>query len=180
MSRLLLILDLDETLLHASPTKLATEPDFRYEQYFVYKRPAVDDFLTEAAREFELAVWSSADDAYVREIVAKLAPAAAFAFVWGRSRCIYRRNLETDTYCWEKQLQKLRRQGYSLNRMLIVDDTAEKSRANYGNAVHLPPFEGQPTDDVLPRLLAYLRQLATAENVRRVEKRDWLRRQAKG
>jgi carboxy-terminal domain RNA polymerase II polypeptide A small phosphatase len=35
----LLILDLDETLIHATSKKLSREPDFIVFDYFVYKRP---------------------------------------------------------------------------------------------------------------------------------------------
>ncbi|SNR68739.1 HAD family hydrolase [Hymenobacter mucosus] len=180
LPRLLLVLDLDETLLHASPTPLGREPDMRFEEYFVYKRPMVEAFLAEAVALFDVAVWSSADDTYVQDMVRQLAPTVPFAFVWGRSRCTYRHNLELDTYCWEKQLQKLRKKGYSLDRVLIVDDTSEKSRTNYGNAVHIPPFEGQEEDKVLAQLLTYLRPFAHVHHVRRVEKRDWLRRLSAG
>lgn len=39
MNSNLLILDLDETLIHSIETKLDVEPDFYFEPYYVYKRP---------------------------------------------------------------------------------------------------------------------------------------------
>lgn len=67
---MLLILDLDETLIHASQTKLSHRPeDFTFDKYFVYKRPHLDHFLQEVARHFKLGVWSSAGDEYVSGMI---------------------------------------------------------------------------------------------------------------
>ena len=41
-----------------------------------------------------------------------------------------------------KPLKKVKRMGWRLERMLIVDDTPEKCLRNYGNAIHPLPFEG--------------------------------------
>jgi TFIIF-interacting CTD phosphatase-like protein len=41
----LLILDLDETLIHASETPLDYRSDFLVYDYYIYKRPNLDRFL---------------------------------------------------------------------------------------------------------------------------------------
>ena len=46
---ILLILDLDETLIHASAIEVREEADFQVFDYFVYKRPGLADFLTTCA-----------------------------------------------------------------------------------------------------------------------------------
>jgi len=58
----LLILDLDETLIHATTKKLSTDPDFTYADYYIYRRPYLDLFLIDMSLHFQLAIWSSADD----------------------------------------------------------------------------------------------------------------------
>ena len=45
MNRPLLILDLDETLIHASAQELETPAHFRVSKYWVYRRPHLDVFL---------------------------------------------------------------------------------------------------------------------------------------
>ena len=52
-------------------------------------------------------------------------------------------------------------------------DTRHKIARNYGNAIHIVPFEGDSGDLELPLLLKYLELLADAENFRAVEKRGW-------
>jgi RNA polymerase II subunit A small phosphatase-like protein len=90
----LLILDIDETLIHATNKSLDRLPDFMISKYQVYKRPYLDEFLQEIKEDFLLAIWSSASDDYVRAVVEKIIPKEIkLEFVWGRSRCTLKRNL---------------------------------------------------------------------------------------
>ncbi len=105
--QLLLILDLDETPIHATEKKLAIEFDFQYANYFVYKRPNLIEFLIEMNEHFKLAVWSSADDKYVHDVVNLIKPAEIdFEFIWARSSCTLKHNYESDNYIREKRLKK--------------------------------------------------------------------------
>jgi hypothetical protein len=72
-------------------------------------------------------------------------------------------------------LKKLKRLGYSLERVLIVDDSPEKIERHYGNHVPIEPYYGDLGDRVLDRLGEYLERFAQAPNVRTVEKRNWYR-----
>lgn len=84
----LLLLDLDETLLHATTQELPFPADFRVFHYHVYQRPGLAEFLRRVAEHFRVAVWSSASDDYVREIVKLIFPAGVpLEFACGRSRC---------------------------------------------------------------------------------------------
>ena len=108
--KILLILDLDETLIHATETKLEVESDFQYSDYYVYKRPNLIEFLTEMNQYFKLAIWSSADDKYVNDVVELIKPTGIeFQFIWARSRCTPRRDYELDKYVYEKRLKKFYR-----------------------------------------------------------------------
>ena len=182
--QILLILDLDETLIHASEAPLGRPADFRVFGYYVYGRPHLEAFLRECSRHFALAVWSSASDDYVEAVVARIMPPEIpLRFVWGRSRCTYGFNAAAferadyadyySHYNYLKVLKKVKKRGYSLSRVLIVDDTPGKCRQNYGNAIYPKEYLGDADDDELPRLLKYLMQLKDAQNVRTIEKRDW-------
>jgi carboxy-terminal domain RNA polymerase II polypeptide A small phosphatase len=170
----LLVLDLDETLIHATENPLSITEDFRFEQYFIYLRPQLNTFLTNVAQHFTLGVWSSASDEYVTAIANLLKPAAInFEFIWGRSRCTLKRDYTFDQYYFEKKLDKLKKKGFPLEQIIIVDDSPEKSRTNYGNAVYIKEFCGDPADNELQYLYDYLLTLKLAENIRTIEKRGW-------
>ncbi|MGE6761088.1 NIF family HAD-type phosphatase [Corallococcus interemptor] len=187
---ILLILDLDETLVHASEKPLAREADFQALGYFVHVRPHLEPFLRECASRFRLAIWSAGHDRYVAEIVKRIIPPELpLDFVWGRSRCTYaldRAGVQRDGfldldahYGWVKKLRKLKRRGYRLERVLIVDDTPAKCVHNHGNAIYVREYEGQEHDTELLELSRYLATLADVDNVRCIEKRNW-RKQSQG
>jgi RNA polymerase II subunit A small phosphatase-like protein len=173
----LLILDLDETLIFGTPTPLAHPPDFRAEPYHVYRRPQVAAFLDYCLDAFEVAVWTSASRGYAGDIVRNLFPAPErLSFLWSVERCTNHRNLETMQSHWLKDLNKVRRRGYPLERVLMVDDSPEKLARSYGNLVRVSTWEGDPADDELGHLAAYLETLGAVPSVRAVEKRGWRHR----
>jgi RNA polymerase II subunit A small phosphatase-like protein len=181
----LLILDVDETLIHATLQPYTHPADFTVFKYAVYKRPYLTEFLTHCAIYFELAIWSSASDDYVQAIVQEIMPTTiSLAFCWGRSRCTPKflssmeefgcyRDVFSSHYDYTKQLYKVRRKGYPSQKTLIVDDTPSKVANSYGNAIYIEPFEGNPADEELLYLQKYLLTIYQEENYRSIEKRFW-------
>src|SRR4051794_22266208 len=175
-SPILLVLDLDETLIYATEQPLRRAHDFVDGPYFVYRRPSLSEFLASCSACFRLAVWSTATDEYVRPVVERIMPPGIEPeFAWGRSRCV--RGYDPEAFEEEslKDLKKVKRAGYRLERVLIADDTPRKVRRHYGNAVYVPPFFGDPEDDILTRLAMYLTTLRDVPDVRALEKRGWSR-----
>lgn len=175
-NRLLLILDLDETLVHAVETPIADrQPDHVIEQFHIYLRPGLRDFLLQVSTSYRLAVWTSSSPLYAQAICGLIfPPEIPLEFVWASDRCTLVRDLDTDTWINSKPLRKIiRSRGGDLGRILMVDDSPEKLRKNYGNLVPVIPFEGNPADDELRWLAVYLKQLSSTEDVRQLEKRIW-------
>lgn len=85
---ILLILDLDETLVRAVETPLPRPPDFQVFDFHVYRRPHLGLFLRTCAAHFRLAVWTSGTAGYAQAILAGILPLEiSLDFVWSRSRC---------------------------------------------------------------------------------------------
>jgi carboxy-terminal domain RNA polymerase II polypeptide A small phosphatase len=179
MTQKLLILDLDKTLIYATETKLERPPNFTLfesteQPYFVYKRPHLETFLEFCFANFEVAIWTSSSEEYAKGIVDNILTSSQKpVFVWSRSRCTYRRSLETYEYEWLKNLTKVKRHAYKLENVIMVDDTPAKLAKNYGNLVPVKSFEGNPLDDELSLLSRFLEKLKMVENIRKVEKRYW-------
>jgi len=170
----LIIFDLDETLIHATESELDRPCNFKFDEYFVYERPGLRQFLSDTAKHFSIGIWSSAGDNYVNEIVRHIKPEGVkFEIVWGRSKCSLKRDLTFDTYCFEKRLDKLKKKGFRLEQVLVVDDSPSKARTNYGNAIYIKEFTGDKSDSELQFLYEYLLTLKTVDNVRTIEKRGW-------
>ncbi|MBX7226920.1 MAG: HAD family hydrolase [Chitinophagales bacterium] len=186
VNKRLLILDLDETLIHATTLKNREDYDFCIFDYYVYKRPYLNTFLKEVNIFYHLAIWSSASDDYVHEIVQKIFPSEVnLQFVWGRSRCTPKRISEIDEddryyfhdsfshHFYTKQLKKIKRMGFQLEHVLIVDDSPEKVANAYGNAIYIKEFIGDSDDRELLALLKYLVKIHQETNFRKIEKRNW-------
>ncbi|MFN3148552.1 HAD family hydrolase [Bremerella sp.] len=170
----LLILDVDETLLFATETPLAWQYDCQVGPYYVYLRPYLQQFWEACGSGFRLAVWSSSGEDYLAKVLENIVPAEIdLLFTWSREHCVQRLDPETKQRYFVKDLKKVKRKGFDLDRVLIVDDTPKKVERNFGNAVYVNPFFGNPNDDELIRLAVYLVSLQGHSSFRNIEKRSW-------
>ncbi len=170
----LLILDLDETLIFATEEKLGRQADFLVGQYFVYQRPFLESFLEFCFEHFEVAIWTTATKSYAEEILqAILKSNQKLQFLWTRERCTFTFDAEEHEHYFVKRLSKIRRRGYKLESIIVVDDSPNVWKCSYGNLVRVKRFEGVETDDELKILPVYLGKLEKAINIRVIEKRNW-------
>ena len=170
----LLILDLDETLVFATEQKLARGEGLRVGPYFVYKRPGLDSFIEFAFNHFKVAIWTSSSRNYANGTISAIFQhPEQLEFVWARERCTRKSDPETRTSYWIKDLKKVRRLGWSLEGVTVVDDSPEKLARSYGNHIRVAPFVGDPADHELQELQGYLAWLKEVPNVRLVDKRNW-------
>ena len=174
MDPLLVILDLDETLIHAPDRPSARAADLVVMGVPIYKRPHVDVFVSGLLEAYRVAIWTAAGREYAEAVLAALRiDAARLEFVWCAERCTERFDDETRRRNTVKPLRKVRRRGYDLERVLFVDDSPDKHVLNYGNLVAVRPFEGDGDDAELPLVRAYIDTLAAEPNVRKIDKRRW-------
>ncbi|MEM7155405.1 MAG: HAD family hydrolase [Myxococcota bacterium] len=170
----LLVLDLDETLIHATTRELAATPDFEVGPFVVYRRPGVEQFLEYCLGAFAaVGVWTSSTMSYAAEVIEHLVDPKRLHFLWARERCTIRVDPETREYEYLKDLKKLRRRGFDKRKIIAVDDTPAKFQRSYGNLVRIRAFEGEPEDRELQVLTRYLQRLGSVPDVRAVEKRFW-------
>lgn len=170
----LLVLDLDETLVHACDGPLDRPADHVVGPYSIYRRPHLDAFMEAVLERFEhVGVWTASTLPYAEPVLDAFIDRRRLAFVWGRERCTYHYETETHETVLLKPLKKLRRAGYRPEHVLYVDDSPEKVQRSYSNLVPIRPFVGNLDDGELPILLDYLGELGPLPNVRPVEKRWW-------
>jgi len=173
MDKPLLILDLDETLVYSTTKALGHPCDFQVVPFFVYRRPFLSEFLEIVSAAFILAVWTSSTLEYAESVVSEVFSESQLEFLWARERCTRRYDLEFREHYWIKDLKKVRRAGYNLNRVLFVDNTSRKLERNYGNRVVVHDFEGDLEDMELPALAKYLISIVPEPDFRAIEKRGW-------
>lgn len=176
----LLILDIDETLIYSSQTQFDRLPDFKLdfglEKYFVYKRPGIDEFILQCSKWFRLAIWTSSGSDYAREVIKNIIPDSynlKLEFIFTTERCLFKRNPELDVIEVFKPLKKVKRKGFSLNSVLIVDDIAQTFKFNYGNGILVKKYQGEENDMELFLLWKYLEMIRWKDDVRIIDKRQW-------
>ena len=171
---MLLILDIDETLIFASEGEIDDSSDFRISNFNVWKRPFLDEFLRYCFSKFSVAVWTTSTERFAVNIVDNiLVPSQELEFLWTRERCTRRSFPETQEFEYIKDLGKVKRKGYDLEQTLMVDNTPRKLMRNYGNLVRIDGFVGDQSDCELERLRYHLDDLIQVSNVRAIEKRGW-------
>jgi len=157
MPRRLVIFDLDETLVHAVETSLPIQHDFEVGPYLVHERPHLRELLAFAAERFDLAVWSSSSTEYVSAIVEHLfVPSHQLKFAWSVEKCVQREDPGSNGYIYIKDLRKVQGQGYTLDRITIVDDSPEKIKRQPRNHIQVKPYRGDPSDNELLAVRAAL------------------------
>ena len=171
------MLDIDETLVYATSEPLSDRAAGFDGPYHVYKRPHVDHFLTTCLDWFEVGVWTSASRAYATWVLGELLPDLdRLAFLWTYERCTQKHDYKHHEEYELKLLRKLKRKPfkrgkYSLSKMIVIDDTPTTFRANYGNAIRVAEYQGEPDDVELLLLLKYLESIGDTHDVRTIEKR---------
>lgn len=169
----LLILDLDETLVHASQKKLEIQCDFEFGGFLVYKRPYLEEFLESVCKDYLVAVWSSGTESYVHKLLDGIGLAhEQLKFVWTRNRCTKRFDPDLQEFFFLKDLKKVKSTGYDLNRVLILEDEPRKVQRHYGNAIYVRSYFGTADSELLG-LKNYLQKVKDVENIRQLEKRNW-------
>lgn len=175
MTDKLLILDIDETLIHSD----VLEPDFYdfmvLNKYYTIKRPYIDDFLKYAFDNFTVGIFTSSTEDYAIEILNNLnVELDKLLFLWDREKCTSKFNYDMYTYNCVKKIDKVRKSfNWNINKMIIVDNDINSAIYNYGNLICVKDFLYDLKDVELNKLINYLEKIKNAENIRNIEKRGW-------
>merc|ERR1712046_32821 len=158
-----LVIDLDETLVHAKWTldeACDHEVEFSWEgerkRAFIRVRPGCAEFLQSLAEDYELIVFTASSQPYCEAVVRAIDPTGLISHKLSREHCtIYNGIYKKD----------LRRLGRPLDQCIIVDDRPEVYSWQRENAVPVDCWKGDKTDRDLVLKMAVLKQVAKAHNV---------------
>jgi carboxy-terminal domain RNA polymerase II polypeptide A small phosphatase len=171
---LLVVFDLDETLIHGTNAIAEELADFMSGPHRCRYRPHALDLVGECLDRYDVGVWTSAGEGHAANVVdAVFGSSANLRFVWSNSRCTKTRDCETDEIVWIKDLSKLKKLGHNLDRVVAIDDSPEKHARNFGNLLRVQPWTGDQDDTELLDVGRYLEWLDHQPSVRKVEKRGW-------
>ncbi len=137
--RKLLVLDLDETLIHTSYAPiLGAELKAKRGYFYLYERPYLKEFLDHYSAEYDLAIWSASKVEYVRWIIrSTVLSNCAFVFINTRKNC--KRVVAKDGRV--EYLKNLSPYIAQYEKVLILDDTP-KMVIPIQNCIKAPEYRG--------------------------------------
>uniref|UniRef100_A0A5S6QBC5 CTD nuclear envelope phosphatase 1 homolog n=1 Tax=Trichuris muris TaxID=70415 RepID=A0A5S6QBC5_TRIMR len=175
LPRKILVLDLDETLIHSHHdgivrpmVKPGTPPDFILRvtidrhpvRFFVYKRPHVDYFLSVVASWYDLVIFTASMEVYGSAVADKLDNGRNLL-----NRRYYRQHCTMDYGSYTKDLAIV---CSDLSSVFIVDNSPVAYRLYPENAVPIKSWFCDPCDTELLNLLPFLDALRFVNDVRSV------------
>lgn len=175
VKRKVLVLDLDETLIHSHhdtntrPTvKPGVPPDFILKvtiernpvRFFVHKRPHVDFFLDIVSQWYELVVFTASMEIYGAGVADKLDDNRGIL-----KRRYYRQHCTPDLGTYTKDLAAVQS---DLASVFILDNSPGAYRSYPDNAIPIKSWFSDPMDTALLNLLPVLDALRFTSDVRSV------------
>lgn len=169
---MLLILDIDETIIHTTREWIGHAPTFVCEHAgFIHVRPGLQDFLESIRCSYSIAVWSAGTDSYVESVTSRVLADIPLVFSWTRSHC------EVGSHAGEplfvKDLDRVRDLGIDLAGALVVDDRPAALSKHPDNVIAIKPYFGGKNDNELHNLPQWLDQIKHCVDVRLIDKSAW-------
>ncbi|XP_028923639.1 carboxy-terminal domain RNA polymerase II polypeptide A small phosphatase 1 [Ornithorhynchus anatinus] len=162
-SKICMVIDLDETLVHSSfkPVNNAdfiipVEIDGIVHQVYVLKRPFVDEFLQRVSQMFECVLFTASLAKYADPVADLLDKWGAFRARLFRESCVFHRG---------NYVKDLSRLGRELERTLILDNSPASYFFHPNNAVPVASWFDNMADTELHDLLPFLERLSHVDNV---------------
>ncbi|GAA5445345.1 hypothetical protein Misp06_03547 [Microbulbifer sp. NBRC 101763] len=149
MSRQLVVLDLDETLIHSCHEWIGKKPSFSISNAMVHIRPGAERLLAELSEHFVLAVWTASYGLYTQDIVKRLFGGVDnLEFLLTREDCA--QITENDGYdALVKDTRKIVELGWSYENFIVIDDKPHLVKSEYNNVIEVKPYYGSTIDEEL-------------------------------
>lgn len=164
IGRKCLVLDLDETLVHSS-LKPVPSPDFivpveiefNWHNFYVLKRPGVDNFLRKMGEIYEVVVFTASLSKYADPVLDRLDPDHTVAHRLFRESCYNHRGN------YVKDLSQL---GRPIAQTIILDNSPASYIFHPHNAVPVSSWFSDIHDTELNDMVPFLADLSSVDDVR--------------
>lgn len=163
-------LDLDETLVHSKADPPPDRFDFVVQpridghvvNFYVLKRPGVDELLEFLAPKYEVVVFTAAMEEYAAMVLDRVDPKRLISHRIYRDSC---RQVDG------KLVKDLSEVGRDLKRVVIVDDNPNSYAKQPENAVPIRPFIDDISDRELWKLMKFFEISDSCDDMRDAVKR---------
>lgn len=181
VKRKILVLDLDETLIHSHHDGLLRPPDFGIKgtppdfvlrvnidnqpvRFFVHLRPHVDFFLSVVSQWFDLVIFTASMEIYGSSVADRLDRGRGIL-----ARRYFRQHCTMDYSGYTKDLSAVHP---DLSSIFILDNSPAAYRNFTQNAIPIKSWFSDPTDTCLLNILPFLDALRFTSDVRSILSRN--------
>ena len=163
----ILILDLDETLVHSSFKPFSKKSDYmitinsrdKTKIVYVLKRPYAQEFLEEMSKFFEIIIFTASISIYASPLINLLDQKKIVSSKLYRQHCTFFNGV------YVKDLRKL---GKELKNMIIIDNNPLSYLFNKNNGLPILSWYDNVNDYELIKLIPFLKYLSKVEDVRKI------------
>lgn len=167
-----IVLDVDETLIHSSKTKTKNSIKLDDAELHLNPRPYLNKFLKFLFENYKVMIWSAGEKTYIEFFVKKFIHSLGYKpiAVWTRNDCdtILTDDNSVDyikplPIIWKKY------ESYGINprNTIIIDDKKSTAVFNPTNHIFIKRFENQEDDKELYKLALFLDKYRNVSDVRR-------------
>lgn len=183
MSKLNIILDLDQTIISAEAVEdydfkkyKEKAKKFTYKDmdgyYIVFERPGLQKFLTFLFKNFNVSVWTAASKDYALFIVEKIIIAdkknRKLDWIFFSYQCDISKNIKGGSKDLSLLFEDFELEGYNKDNTVIIDDYDEVYKTQPDNCIIAVPFEftddNSENDNFLKKLQPALEKLKTSSD----------------
>jgi TFIIF-interacting CTD phosphatase-like protein len=145
----LLILDLDETLIHTTYERISgIHLQSQRGYFYLYERPYLGEFLHRHKSQFSFAIWSASKSSYVKWVINNTALREFhFEFIYTRKNCKRQIGINGEPI----YLKNLNEELFILPKIIFLDDTPQYV-APIELTMKVPEFRGDFSDRYLKEL----------------------------
>ncbi|XVF27430.1 hypothetical protein REPUB_Repub14bG0106000 [Reevesia pubescens] len=161
-----IVLDLDETLVHSCLDPPPPWYDFSVSRimdgetinFYVLKRPGVDEFLEMISKKYEVVVFTAGHKAYASKVLDTLDPKGFISHRFYRDSCKQVRG---------KFMKDLSELGRDLRKIVIIDDNPKSFALQPENGIPIKPFYGDELwDRELMKLAGFFERCDVFQDMR--------------
>ncbi|OHS92796.1 hypothetical protein TRFO_40898 [Tritrichomonas foetus] len=140
-----IVFDLDNTLIYSTiipteNTSFSVQCGPRNRKVYIQVRPGLQDFIRRISEIFDIYFFTVTHKDYSRQVIERIAPFVNENHCFYREDCIFK-----DGY----EVKDLRLLNKPLSRTIMVDDIQGSCLLQPFNSIVIPPFYGDPNDDIL-------------------------------
>jgi len=161
-----LVLDLDETLIHASVTPIS-RPDHIVRlsdgtRFYVLKRPYLDEFLAQMSKLYELVILTAGEGEYATAVINQVDTGRHISYVLHRSHCTLPNS--------RKIIKDLSLLGRDLKDIVFIDNLEENFAKQRDNGLKILDFYSNKADEELKKFISFLEHVSQLDDVRPIRK----------